>query len=78
MEGCEKAMKRYAFKCLTCKMISMKIGDNKEDGEDIVVCKSCLLGCHHGHEGTWKKADFQTQTLTCECRIKYPICLFKK
>ena len=38
------------FTCLTCEDIAKKLGNNEKDGDRILICRSCSMGCHHGHE----------------------------
>ena len=50
MNGCDEEMKYFAFKCLKCEKKERKFGADIEDEDDLVVCKSCIIRCHSGHE----------------------------
>ena len=78
MNGCDEEMKRWAVKCLTCMKNEKKIGDDKEDEDDIVVCKSCFIGCHRGHDIEMKSVeyDLKKESVTCECKTKCLNCTF--
>lgn len=77
---CDKVMTRVAWKCVTCEKIEAKRGNNKYQKEDFVVCRSCSLGCHIGHDLVRKdvRNDLGTTRVDCPCKNESPVCKFKK
>merc|ERR1712126_788324 len=70
MAGCDEEMKERAFKCLTCEKKENKFDNNKEDEDGIIVCKSCRIRCHSGHNVMVVNAKFSLDGnfLMCECK----------
>lgn len=58
---CNNIMKSFAVKCLTCK-------------NDIMICKSCSIGCHRGHEVKFMNVI----NAKCECALNTSNCIFSK
>ena len=75
IEGCEQVMKNVAFKCKTCEAMPNRVGK-----EEVWICRSCALSCHHWHKKQTKNFDRhwdRYKNTECECKTKHPICLFK-
>ena len=56
--------------------------DYEKDGNRIIICRSCSMGCHHGHEINilieHKYENVQSTDSKCKCRERHPICIFRK
>jgi len=81
MKGCDEEMERFAFQCLTCQKKKSNNEDEKEDEDDIFVCKSCLIGCHSGHDVKSRnvRSELKKDMLKCDCKTKCLNCnIFQK
>ena len=76
MDGCDIEIKSSAWQCLTCEKNTTK---NSQDGNGFLVCKSCFVGCHRGHEIERKSLiaiGLHNQKVWCECKLKCLNCIF--
>ena len=80
MNGCDEEVEYSAFQCLTCQKNETKIEKEKVDEDDIFVCKSCLIGCHSGHDvkGKYVKNELKKDIVKCDCKTKCLHCIFSK
>ena len=78
MKECDVEMKYFAWKCLTCEKISKKIDKDEKDEDAFIVCKSCFVGCHIGHEIEMRsvKKDLHMKSVKCPCKSNFSCCLF--
>ena len=79
INGCEHVMKKFALKCITCEKIAKELGRDEDEKDEVLICKSCSLSCHHYHQKDWQSTTFDPKkgSVKCECKTKHPICLFK-
>ena len=87
INGCDQIMKKFAHKCKFCEEIPKQVEKDKNEKEEILICKSCSLSCHHWHQKETKHVEnslvrhfrpFRPDySAKCECPTKHPICLFK-
>ena len=73
MKECDKVMEDVAWKCVECEKIAKHLRDDEKREEDFVVCRTCCLGCHIGHEIELKLVN----NVTCPCPAKHGFCGFK-
>ena len=73
LKECSEVIKNNAWKCLTCKMIVKENHDAKMMDEDMIVCKTCIVGCHIGHK--FEKVISSKRKFICTCKKNYPCCL---
>ena len=83
MNGCDEDMKYFALKCLNCEKKENKFGADKENEDDLVICKSCFIRCHSGHEvevlEKFRVAEkIKKEFVKCECKAKCINCNFNK
>lgn len=78
VDGCDVTIEGTAWKCLTCESISKALGDDKNVDYSI-VCRSCSLSCHIGHELERKSVrnELNMMSIKCPCASHFPCCLFK-
>jgi hypothetical protein len=78
MTGCDEKMKFDAYECLTCKNNSTCDADNENN--KVIVCKSCLVACHNGHQIETRDVEneLKKESVKCECKSKCYNCLFFK
>ena len=76
---CDQTMTRVAWKCTTCEKIKKMNGDDKYEKDEFVVCRTCSLGCHIGHELKRREVrnDLMLNTVSCPCKEDCPYCRFK-
>ena len=77
MNGCDEEMKDTAFECLTCSM-DEKCDDKKDDNKNILICKSCLIACHNGHQIEMKSVQYELEKKSVRCVCKNTNCIFLK
>lgn len=81
MSGCDEEMEFCLIKCLQCK--------KKENNDNVIVCKSCFIRCHSGHEKESidiedifddddDDGEFKEQIVPCECNMKCSNCNFTR
>ena len=76
LKKCNNEIEKYGWKCLTCEKIAKKNKDTKMMGKDMIVCKTCIVGCHIGHK--CKRKEIKKGNVICTCKENYPCCLFKR
>ena len=76
MNGCDEEMENFALKCFKCEKKDNKFDNDKEDENDVHVCKSCFIRCHSGHEV--ESFYHKKEIVKCECKTKCLNCNFMK
>ena len=66
INGCEQVMRRVTFKCVTCEEIAKELGKYEHEKDDILICKSCSLSCHHYHQIEEKYVDSDDEDLSVD------------
>ena len=71
INGCEQLMTFVSHKCKFCEETSKQNGK-----EEIWICKTSSLCCHHWHKKESKhvRDDLMKDSIKCECQTKHPIC----
>ena len=59
---------------MECERIAKHLKDDEKREYDFVVCRTCCLGCHIGHEIELKEVN----NVKCPCPEKHGFCGFKK
>ena len=78
VEGCDGVIEGIAWKCLTCESIQKVIGDDRSVDYSI-VCRSCSVACHVGHELERKSVrnELNSKSIKCPCTSNFPCCIFR-
>ena len=78
MDGCDEEIKCSAWQCKTCQKLTQQNNDYENGDHGVLVCKSCFLACHRGHQIERKSLvalGLHTQKLRCECKLKCLNCI---
>ena len=74
MTGCDEKVEDWSFKCFKCEYKVNKSGNDKEDKDGVIICKSCFIRCHSGHEA--EPLLIENDMTRCECQTSCSNCNF--
>jgi len=79
MTGCDEEMEKIAFQCSKCEKKENTFDNDKKDEDAVIVCKSCFIRCHTGHNAKQVEVEevLNKEIVKCECKIKCSNCNFE-